>query len=104
MQIMLPDGVHIKLGPIRDAAKMSSRPLFWATPGSRQTGLVNPTNVTSAQIRQRGYTASESLLVPVRHNFWRENSAHEIYLRRSAQPGTQKGETHRLSRAGLFER
>src|SRR5262249_21204320 len=29
---------------------------------------------------------------------------HEIYLRWSAQPGTQKGETHRLSRAGLFER
>src|SRR5215472_6594138 len=36
------------------------------------------------------YTASESLLVPVRHNFWREKSAHEIYLRWNAQPGTQK--------------
>ena len=36
------------------------------------------------------YTASESLLVPVLHNFWREKSAHEIYLRWNAQPGTQK--------------
>ena len=50
------------------------------------------------------YTASESMLVPVRHNFWREKSAHEIYLRWKRSTGNPKGEAHRLLCEGLFER
>src|SRR5215475_11730731 len=59
---------------------------MWQKPKTPATGWKQPTS----NLRFRGHTASESYLVPVRHNFWRENRAHEIYLRWDAQPGTQK--------------